>query len=78
MLGLTALLHTVDPETTLQKFKFLMEYGLTHAHALTTTISFGALFMLVAMRSFKDRFRKTWWIYRIPEVLVVVILSTGS
>ncbi|KAF9047571.1 sulfate anion transporter [Panaeolus papilionaceus] len=76
MLGLTALLHTVDPETTLQKFKFLMEYGLTHAHALTTTISFGALFMLVAMRSFKDRFRKTWWIYRIPEVLVVVILST--
>ncbi|PPQ63748.1 hypothetical protein CVT24_004257 [Panaeolus cyanescens] len=76
MFGLTALVHTVDPETTLQKFLFLMEYAFTHAHALTTTVSFGALFALVAMRSIKNRFKNTWWIYRIPEVLVVVILST--
>uniref|UniRef100_A0A8H7Y863 STAS domain-containing protein n=1 Tax=Psilocybe cubensis TaxID=181762 RepID=A0A8H7Y863_PSICU len=76
MLGLTALLHSADPETTYDKAIFLIKNAFTHSHVPTTLISFSALFTLVALRSIKNRFKNTWWIYRVPEVLVVVIVST--
>ncbi|KAF4621367.1 hypothetical protein D9613_001001 [Agrocybe pediades] len=76
MLGLTKLLHIVDPETTFDKFLFVVRNAFKNSHPLTTTISFSALFALVALRNVKNKFKKTWWIYRVPEVLVVVILST--
>jgi len=76
MFGLTKLMHTVDPETTLDKFLFLIRNAFTKSNPLTTTISFSALFSLVALRELKNRFKGTWWIYRIPEVLVVVLVST--
>ncbi|THH10374.1 hypothetical protein EW146_g8389 [Bondarzewia mesenterica] len=76
MFGLTALEHQVNPRTTLDKAVFLFEYGFTHFHKPTTVVSFGALFALVFLRNVKRMFVRYPWIYRIPEVLVVVIIST--
>lgn len=76
MFGLAALEDRVRPETTLDKILFLVEYVWTHTHKLTALISFGVLFVLIFLRLFKESFRKTWWIYRLPEVLLVVVAST--
>ena len=57
---------------------FLVDHAFTDGHRTTTIISFTALFALVAMRSFKNLFKKYWFIYRIPEVLVVVVVSTST
>ncbi|CDO72606.1 hypothetical protein BN946_scf184985.g25 [Trametes cinnabarina] len=76
MVGLTNLEHVLQPKTTLDKFFFLVENAFTHAHKLTATISFGALAVLVGMRSFKRVCRRYWFIYRLPEVFIVVVLST--
>ena len=76
MFGLVALEDQVRPETTLDKILFLVEYVWTHSHKLTTLISFGVLFVLIFLRLFKESFKRTWWIYRLPEVLLVVIAST--
>ncbi|KAF8910825.1 sulfate anion transporter [Mucidula mucida] len=75
MLGLTALEHLVHPETTWAKFMFIVE-NLPNMNKNTAAISFGALFVLIFLRTAKRRFVKYWWIYRVPEVLVVVVLST--
>jgi hypothetical protein len=77
LLGLSAIARIVDPHTTVQKMVFLVEY-LPKAHVPTTIISFSALFGLVGFRWFKNKFKNTWWIYRIPEVLLVVLLSSGE
>ncbi|KAH0829079.1 sulfate transporter family-domain-containing protein [Lanmaoa asiatica] len=76
MFGLAALEDKVRPETTLDKILFLVEYTWTHSHKLTTLISFGVLFVLIFLRLFKESFKRTWWIYRLPEVLLVVVAST--
>jgi len=76
MFGLSKLMHVVDPETTVDKFLFLLQNAFTKSNPLTTTISFSALFTLIALRVVKNRFKGIWWIYRIPEVLVVVLVST--
>jgi MFS superfamily sulfate permease-like transporter len=76
MFGLTALEHTLHPHSTLDKIFFLIENVFTHYHKTTTLISFGALLVLVLLRVFKTYFKKYWWIYRMPEVLVVVVVST--
>ena len=76
MFGLSKLIRIADPETTLEKFLFLLRNAFTKSNPLTTTISFSALFSLVALRELKNKFKGTWWIYRIPEVLVVVLVST--
>lgn len=78
MFGLTKLVHELDPETTLEKIVFLCRYTWLHYHRLTTLVSFGALFTLIAVRSIKNQFRRYWFIYRIPEVLIIVILSTSA
>ncbi|KAI1788302.1 sulfate anion transporter [Ganoderma leucocontextum] len=76
MFGLTALAHVVQPKSTLEKLFFLLEHAFTRAHELTTLISFGALGVLIALRMFKQAFKRYWFIYRIPEVFVVVVVST--
>ncbi|KAK7691301.1 hypothetical protein QCA50_004695 [Cerrena zonata] len=76
MFGLTALQHTLNPHSTLEKMVFLVDNVFTHTHRTTAIISFAALLTLVLMRSFKNAFKKYWFIYRIPEVLVVVVVST--
>jgi high affinity sulfate transporter 1 len=76
MLGLTALENALHPHTTLEKLLFIAENVFTHSHRTTATISFGSLLVLVAIRSVKGFFKKWWWIYRLPEVLVVVVFST--
>ncbi|KAJ7634760.1 sulfate anion transporter [Roridomyces roridus] len=76
MLGLSAILHQVHPESTWDKVLFLLEYAFTHANIRTTIVSFSALGVLIGLRAFKSKFQRYWWIYRVPEVLVVVILST--
>ncbi|KAI0087124.1 sulfate anion transporter [Irpex rosettiformis] len=76
MLGLVQLQHTVNPHSTLEKVVFLFEYAANHAHILTTIISFSALGILLFIRRIKKSFTKHWFIYRLPEVLVVVIVST--
>ncbi|KAI0753444.1 sulfate anion transporter [Daedaleopsis nitida] len=76
MFGLTKLEHALQPKSTLEKLLFLIENAFTHAHELTTMISFGALGVLVAIRSFKQAFKKYWFIYRLPEVFIVVVVST--
>ena len=78
MFGLTKLEHVLQPKSTLDKLLFLVENAFTHAHELTTIISFGALGILVAVRSFKQAFKKYWFIYRLPEVFIVVVVSTST
>lgn len=76
MFGLAALEDQVRPESTLDKILFLVEHVWTHSHKLTTLVSFGVLFVLIFLRLFKESFKRTWWIYRLPEVLLVVVAST--
>ncbi|TBU22922.1 sulfate anion transporter [Dichomitus squalens] len=76
MFGLTELEHVLQPKSTLEKLLFLIENAFTHAHELTTFISFGALGVLVALRTFRMTFKKYWFIYRLPEVFIVVVVST--
>ncbi|PIL32730.1 transporter [Ganoderma sinense ZZ0214-1] len=76
MFGLTALEHVVQPKSTLEKLWFLLEHAFTRAHELTTVISFGALGVLVGFRAFKQAFKRYWFIYRLPEVFIVVVVST--
>jgi len=78
MFGLTQLSHEFDLETSLDKIVFLCRYAWSNYNLLATAVSFVALFTLVAVRSAKDLFKKYWFIYRIPEVLLVVIASTGT
>lgn len=78
MFGLAHLQQIVDPETALQKLEFLAQNVFTHAHKPTTIISFGALSFLVLFREFKGLFKNKWWIYNIPEILIVVVVSTGK
>ncbi|KAK0212335.1 sulfate anion transporter [Desarmillaria ectypa] len=76
MLGLTGLEHALHPGTTWDKFIFILDHFLGHTNLTTAAISFGSFLTLVFMRKAKQSFVKYWWIYRIPEVLVVVIIST--
>lgn len=78
MFGLTELEHTLNPQSTLDKFIFIVDNLFSHTHRITAIISFSALFALVLLRSFKGAFKRYWWIYRVPEVLVVVIISTSE
>jgi hypothetical protein len=77
MLGLTALEHKLKPETTLEKIFFLVEYGFTKAHRPTSFVSACALASLVTLRMLKASLRRFKWITRVPEVLIVVIVSTS-
>ncbi|KAI6029335.1 hypothetical protein PISMIDRAFT_493515 [Pisolithus microcarpus 441] len=76
MFGLAELENALQPESTLDKIIFLMEYIWSDAHRLTTLISFGMLAALIFFRAFKNYFKNTWWIYRLPEVLIAVVLAT--
>ena len=78
MLGLTALEHKVKPETTLEKIFFLVEFGFTSAHNPTFVVSAGALGALVMLRLLKASLRRFKWVARVPEVLLVVIVSTRT
>lgn len=75
MLGLARLSQLSHPETTLEKIAFIVE-NLKNVNKITAVISFGALAALILFRKLKGRFTKYWWIYRLPEVLIVVVLST--
>jgi hypothetical protein len=63
MFGLTVLKQALNPQTTLEKFLFLVENIFEHSHPMTTFISFGALMVLVFIRTAKGYFKKWWWIY---------------
>ncbi|KAJ7658522.1 sulfate anion transporter [Mycena rosella] len=76
MFGLTTLMHQMHPESTFDKVLFLLEHVIPSANITTTVISFSALAVLIILRMVKGAFQKYWWIYRVPEVLVVVVLST--
>lgn len=80
MLGLVALERLHHPETTIDKIIWLMEYAITNTHEKTATIAFTALAILIFIRLTKGelRARYKWnWVYFIPEVLIVVVVSTG-
>jgi hypothetical protein len=76
MFGLSALQQAMHPHTTLEKIIFLIE-NVRHAHAPTATIAFAARRTTSTASAAKRAFKGTWWIYRLPEVLVVVISATG-
>lgn len=76
MLGLSAVLQTVHPNNTVEKIAFVVERALTDAHIPTTMVAFGSLFALILFRIGKDCFKNRWYIYRLPEVLIVVGIST--
>jgi hypothetical protein len=78
MFGLLSLARILHPDTTLTKIEFIVQNVFTHYHRATTIISFGALIVLVLLRSSKNMFKKYWWIYRLPEVLLVVVVSTSA
>ncbi|KAI0077181.1 sulfate permease [Panus rudis PR-1116 ss-1] len=76
MFGLTSLQHTLNPNTTLEKLIFLIDHVFTHTHRTTAIISFGALLVLVVLRTTKRAFQRYPLVYRLPEVLIVVVVST--
>ncbi|KAH9915418.1 sulfate anion transporter [Fomitopsis serialis] len=76
MFGLTALRNEYQLHTTLDKLVFIAENMWTHSHRLTMIIGFGALLILLGIRSFKGFFKRYTLIYRMPEVLLVVVCST--
>ncbi|EKM53615.1 uncharacterized protein PHACADRAFT_176024 [Phanerochaete carnosa HHB-10118-sp] len=76
MFGLVSLQHALNPHSTLDKLIFLIDNAFTHAHHLTTVVSFGALAILVLLRKIKQCFPRYWFIYRLPEVFLVVVVST--
>jgi MFS superfamily sulfate permease-like transporter len=78
MFGLTARAHENHLLTTLDKIIFLSENVISYMHTHTAVVSFGALLVLVILRSVKNFFHKHWWIYRLPEVLVVVVVSIST
>ncbi|KAL0579831.1 hypothetical protein V5O48_002183 [Marasmius crinis-equi] len=73
MFGLVPLEHSLHPESTIDKFFFLIRHAPTDLHGPTTVISFSALAVLVLLRTLKTHFKP---LRRFPEVLLVVILST--
>lgn len=77
MLGLVALANVLDPHTTMEKLTFLIENTRAHSHRMTTIVSFGALLALICLRTIRNFSKKWWFIYRVPEVLVVVVISTS-
>ncbi|KAG6887409.1 hypothetical protein C0995_015596 [Termitomyces sp. Mi166 len=76
MFGLVALQKVIKPETTGEKIFFLLQNTFSHLNPVTTAISFSALAVLLILRNVKNLFKKYWFIYRLPEVLIVVIVST--
>ncbi|KAG2067906.1 hypothetical protein BDR04DRAFT_1129430 [Suillus decipiens] len=76
MFGLVPLENQMNPESTLDKIIFLLEFSWSDYHRPTMLVSFGALFVLIFMRTFKGYFKRIWWIERLPEVLLVTVLST--
>ncbi|KZT03929.1 sulfate anion transporter [Laetiporus sulphureus 93-53] len=76
MFGLTALRNQRQLHSTADKFFFIIDNVWAHGHPLTMLISFGALAVLLLIRSFKNLFRRYAIVYRLPEVLLVVICST--
>ncbi|KZV89429.1 hypothetical protein EXIGLDRAFT_711159 [Exidia glandulosa HHB12029] len=64
MLGLVELEHQLNPESTWDKFLFILE-SVPHIHESTALIAFTALGALYF-----------FWVRYIPEVLLVVIMST--
>ncbi|KAI0785825.1 sulfate anion transporter [Abortiporus biennis] len=73
MFGLGALQRALDPHSTLEKIRFLIEHSISNGHQLTALISFSALSILVLLRFIKRRIK---WIHRLPEVFIVVVAST--
>ena len=79
MFGLTSLEHAAHPQSTIDKARFLVHALFQNRqHTLTTIVSFGALAVLVTVRWVKNKARRWWFIYRLPEVLVVVVASTSK
>jgi len=78
MLALTTPEYKLKLETTLEQIFFLVEHGFTQAHQLTALVSACALVSLVVLRMLKVSLRRYKWITYIPEVLIVVIISTSA
>ncbi|ORY73400.1 sulfate transporter family-domain-containing protein [Leucosporidium creatinivorum] len=78
-LGLERLVDKAHPpESTLDKAGFIIEH-LGSVHRLTVAVSFTALAILILAKLFKSRLIKRrgfGWLAYVPEVLVVVIVST--
>ncbi|KAF8756746.1 Sulfate anion transporter [Rhizoctonia solani] len=82
MLGLVRLEHSIKPVpvTTIDKFLFIVQNAGTHAHWLTTIISFATLVALLSARAVKRRLakREGWrWVKFIPEVFLAVVIATA-
>ncbi|KAL8286278.1 hypothetical protein RQP46_004766 [Phenoliferia psychrophenolica] len=80
LLGLEHALAALDPPalTMLEKLEFLW-HNIGQTHILTFAVSFVALAVLIAAKMFKGRLvgrRGFGWLAYVPEVLVVVIVST--
>jgi len=76
MFGLVQLLHATHVETTIGKMVFLAKYAFSKSNPLTTTVSFSALAALITIRWIKTKIPHIRWFYRLPEVLLVVVVST--
>lgn len=74
MLGLVPFEKNHRPKTTMDKIFFLIEHA-ADLHGPTATVAFGTLATLVVLRYIKGSFKSSW-IKGIPEVLIVVIIST--
>lgn len=84
MLGLETLLHSLDPppHSTFDKIMFLVDNAFTHGQRLTAAISFTSLLTLIIARTLKRRIvatggRYTAWVFYIPEIFILVVISTG-
>lgn len=80
MLGLVELEHQLNPQSTWDKFIFILE-SIPQIHEPTALVAFLALGALVFLRFSKvavsHAFPKyLFWVRYIPEVLFIVVAST--
>jgi hypothetical protein len=76
MLGLVHREKVHGVKTTVEKALFLIKH-IPNLHGPTAAVAFGALGALVVLKYLKGQF-KSAWIRGVPEVLIVVFVSTCS
>jgi len=77
-LGLNHLAHdaNVSHASTLEKMEFIVK-NLRNVHALTATLAFIAVFIIMAFKKYKGRVQKQHkWVVFIPDRFLVVTITT--
>jgi MFS superfamily sulfate permease-like transporter len=81
ILGLTPFEKRSADATTFSRLKFVLDNVWEHGHRLTIMISMttlGALVLIRMMKKFLQPKRGFGWVFYIPEVFIVLVMTTGK